>query len=66
MIEESEHDQLVRLKERVKIFKEWLPTQHYHSDVDEYQVWEDLKNETYQKVEDHFDFVFGTKGEQTT
>jgi hypothetical protein len=56
----SEHDQLVILQERVKIFKEWFASQYYTSEVDEYKVWEDLKNDTIKRCENHFDFVFQT------
>ena len=59
---ESEHDQLVRMTERVKILREWLTSQHYHSDVDEYQSWEELKNETYSKVEQYMDWLFQLNG----
>jgi hypothetical protein len=57
--QECEHDQLVRLKERIKIYRSWLKCQHYSSDVDEYKVWEDLKNDTLTMVEKEFDKWFG-------
>ena len=56
---ENEHDQLIRLQERVKIFRDWLKNQYVNSEVDEYKVWEDIRNDALTKVEKHFDFVFG-------
>ena len=51
---ESEHDQLVRLKERVNIFKEWLSSQFNC----QYTEWENFENNVLQKVATKFNYIF--------
>jgi len=58
---ESEHDQVVRLNERVKIFKEYISSQYHKSDLDELSAWEEFSNEITKKIEDKFDFIFDIK-----
>lgn len=55
---ENEHDQLIRLKERLLIYRDWINLQFVHSDVDEYQAWEELKNDVLSKCQNRFCKLF--------
>jgi hypothetical protein len=54
----SEHDENVRLKERTKIFLEWMASHRNFSETDTLSEWEDFENQVMDRVEKKFRFIF--------